>query len=104
MSFTTKNVYKTNLNIINIINNGEKPLFPDLFSQNRKSSFTKQSDYNNFSIDSNKVLYGLDQRTTVMIKNIPNKYTLKLLTDEINMQFSNKYDFIYLPLDFSVDF
>lgn len=35
-----------------------------------------------------------------MIRNIPNKYTLKLILPEINEYFLGKYDFFYLPLDF----
>jgi len=43
-----------------------------------------------------------DGRTTVMIKNIPNKYSLKLLSDEIDEKHANHYDFLYLPFDFDV--
>lgn len=39
-----------------------------------------------------------------MIKNIPNKYTGKLLRDKINKKFVDKYDFFYLPMDFMVNF
>ena len=38
-----------------------------------------------------------------MIKNIPNKYSFKSLLDEINSQFKNKFDVLYLPLDNSND-
>ena len=34
-----------------------------------------------------------------MIRHIPNKYTLKLFSDEINKCFYNKYDVLYLPVD-----
>jgi hypothetical protein len=37
-----------------------------------------------------------------MIKNIPNKYTNKLLGDKINFFFKDKYDFFYLPMDYKV--
>lgn len=37
-----------------------------------------------------------------MIKNIPNKYSLKLLSDEIDEAHANMYDFLYLPFDFDV--
>jgi hypothetical protein len=41
-----------------------------------------------------------DKRTTLMIKNIPNKYTLSTFLDEINVYFKNTYDIFYLPIDY----
>ena len=41
-----------------------------------------------------------DNRTTLMIKNIPNKYTLSTFLDEINVHFKNTYDIFYLPIDY----
>lgn len=32
-----------------------------------------------------------------MIKNIPNKYTVKLLKKELDKNFKDKFDFLYLP-------
>jgi RNA recognition motif 2 len=44
---------------------------------------------------------GQDSRTTLMIRNIPNKYTQKVLMQTIdNAGFYGKYDFFYLPIDF----
>ena len=43
-----------------------------------------------------------DTRTTVMIKNIPNRIQKNDLIDLINDKFYGKYDFIYLPIDFQV--
>jgi len=40
-----------------------------------------------------------DKRTTIMIRHIPNKYTIKLLVNELNLYFKDKYDLIYLPID-----
>ena len=34
-----------------------------------------------------------------MIRNIPNKYTIKELSEEIDRCFANTYDFLYLPCD-----
>ena len=36
-----------------------------------------------------------------MIKNIPNKYTKKMLLKEMEHQFSDSFDFFYLPIDFN---
>lgn len=35
-----------------------------------------------------------------MIRNIPNKYTVQNLLEEINFYFKGKFDLLYLPLDF----
>lgn len=34
-----------------------------------------------------------------MIKNIPNKYTQRMLLEKINKLHANRYDFFYLPID-----
>ena len=41
-----------------------------------------------------------DMRTTLMIKNIPNKYTISSFLEEININFKNTYDIFYLPIDY----
>ncbi|SOV74772.1 RNA-binding protein mei2 homologue, putative [Plasmodium sp. gorilla clade G3] len=38
--------------------------------------------------------------TTVMLRNIPNKYTQNMLMDVMNEHFKGLYDFFYLPIDF----
>ena len=43
-----------------------------------------------------------DPRTTLMIKNIPNKYTICFLAQEIDSHHHNTYDFLYLPYDMKV--
>jgi hypothetical protein len=40
-------------------------------------------------------------RTTLMIRNIPNKYDLTLILMTINANHKGKFDFFYLPIDFS---
>ncbi|KAL9691008.1 hypothetical protein QQ045_011425 [Rhodiola kirilowii] len=53
-----------------------------------------------FQLDLDKIISGEDSRTTLMIKNIPNKYTSKMLLVAIDEQNKGTYDFLYLPIDF----
>lgn len=53
-----------------------------------------------FSLSIDRVISGDDTRTTLMIRNIPNKYTQQMLLQEINQRHHGKYDFFYLPIDF----
>jgi hypothetical protein len=43
---------------------------------------------------------GADIRTTLMIKNIPNKYSQKMLLAAVDENHHGYYDFFYLPIDF----
>ncbi len=51
-------------------------------------------------LDVEKINAGMDKRTTIMIRNIPNKYTQVMLLSEIDVEFRETYDFFYLPIDF----
>lgn len=53
-----------------------------------------------FSLNLQNIMDGKDRKTTVMIRNIPNKYTQKMLLAEIDVELKGKYDFFYLPIDF----
>ncbi|KAL5796843.1 hypothetical protein ACOSQ2_001663 [Xanthoceras sorbifolium] len=53
-----------------------------------------------YQLDLDKIIGGEDTRTTLMIKNIPNKYTSKMLLAAIDENHHNTYDFLYLPIDF----
>ncbi|CAM9600429.1 unnamed protein product [Ectocarpus sp. 4 AP-2014] len=53
-----------------------------------------------FSLDLKKVSKGMDKRTTIMVRNIPNKYTQTMLLQEIDSSYRGAYDFFYLPIDF----
>ncbi|KOM40060.1 hypothetical protein LR48_Vigan04g025800 [Vigna angularis] len=53
-----------------------------------------------FQLDLDKIKSGEDTRTTLMIKNIPNKYTSKMLLAAIDENHRGTYDFLYLPIDF----
>ncbi|CAA6663986.1 unnamed protein product [Spirodela intermedia] len=53
-----------------------------------------------YELDIERIVRGEDPRTTLMIKNIPNKYTSKMLLASIDEHHRGTYDFIYLPIDF----
>lgn len=53
-----------------------------------------------FCLSLDRVASGEDKRTTLMIRNIPNKYTQQMLLAEINARHRGQYDFFYLPIDF----
>ncbi|KAL7143595.1 hypothetical protein ABFS83_08G202400 [Erythranthe nasuta] len=68
----------------------------------RVESGTQQMDNNKkqYQLDLDKIVNGEDSRTTLMIKNIPNKYTSKMLLAAIDETNKGTYDFLYLPIDF----
>ena len=43
---------------------------------------------------------GADERTTLMIRNIPNKYTQKMLLEALEQNHRGRFDLLYLPIDF----
>lgn len=53
-----------------------------------------------FVVSLDNVLSGLDKRTSVMIRNIPNKYTQAMFLEELDSCVKGLYDFFYLPIDF----
>ncbi|KAI7895753.1 RNA recognition motif 2-domain-containing protein [Mucor mucedo] len=53
-----------------------------------------------YELDINRVITKQDTRTTFMIRNIPNKYTQKMVMNLINETHKNTFDFFYLRMDF----
>lgn len=53
-----------------------------------------------FTLDTERLMDGVDMRTTVMVRNIPNKYNQQMLLEEVNVNHEGTYDFFYLPIDF----
>lgn len=65
-----------------------------------RRSATIEDNRGNFVIDFDSI--ETDGRTTVMVKNIPNKYSQETLLQEFSVKFENKFDFFYLPIDKNV--
>ncbi|KAJ6802975.1 protein MEI2-like 4 isoform X2 [Iris pallida] len=73
----------------------------DRVRSRRNDSNANQGDNKKqYELDIECILLGEDLRTTLMIKNIPNKYTSKMLLAAIDEQHKGTYNFIYLPIDF----
>jgi hypothetical protein len=55
--------------------------------------------YNDVIVDIKRVISLEDKRTSIMIKNIPNKFTKDILLPIIDQNFSKAYDIFILPID-----
>ena len=53
-----------------------------------------------YALNLARVRMGDDQRTTLMVRNIPNKYNQKMLLATIEDRHAGKFDLLYLPIDF----
>ena len=81
---------------INIINNN--PFLNQTISERSlPGQYNIDNPYNIINLDN--IIKNIDKRTTLIIRNIPNKYTIPLLLIELNENFKNKFDTIYLPQD-----
>ena len=58
------------------------------------------SDGSNMELDIERIKRAEEFRTTIMIKNIPNKYNQSALLSEFNVRHQGRFDFLYLPIDF----
>lgn len=73
-------------------------------SIDRRSDFQARNEDNGdqLTLDIQAVKRGLDTRTSLMVRNIPNKYTQSMLLSEFEESGHGpgKIDFFYLPIDF----
>ncbi len=100
---------------INNNNNSNQPFFTFqnnmFFTPNNNVQITKNNNFYNRNenqinnkgekqfINLENVSNGKDTRTTVMIRNIPIKYSDKMLLKELE-EFNGKFDCVYMPYDF----
>lgn len=66
------------------------------------SFLEREEDRISNDIDIYRILSGEEKRTTIMIRNIPNKFKQKNLLEMINLKHPGKYDYFYLPMDLKV--
>ena len=102
----------TSLN--SLYNNSINSNFDSQNNYNQSKAKSKKSNNQNKKKNNNKIILDpsknqvnlmnillcQDNRTTLMIKNIPNKYTISSFLEEINIYFKNTYDVFYLPIDY----
>jgi len=68
------------------------------------SSFasTSTDDRIRNEVDIYRILNNEEKRTTIMVRNIPNKFKQMTLLEMINVRHIGKYDYFYLPMDLKV--
>jgi RNA recognition motif 2 len=78
-------------------------------SQSYCSGYRPSTGRRKCKIDPDSTLFDVDVdrikecgKTTLMVRNIPNKYTQDMMIQMINERFRGTYDFFYLPIDFTV--
>ena len=69
-------------------------------SKNKNGNSDSSTSHLSKKIVIDDILIGKEKRTTLMLRNIPNKYSLINLVEEINSSFWGKYDYINLPIDY----
>lgn len=71
----------------------------DVWNNVTKANQIKPTNSKDLEILVHKVEQGFDERTSLMIRNIPNKFDQKSFLTIININFKGLYDFFYLPID-----
>ncbi len=74
----------------------QQKLIEKQFKQKEKS---EKNETLNLIINNFKILNQQDTRTTIMIKNIPNKFTREMLISIIDYKFKGCYDLLIFPQD-----
>ena len=104
----TSNNKRTNTNIKEKKSKNPGPNKKDSHNANHQNNSNNTASSNNNNSNStlskkiviDDIITGKEKRTTLMLRNIPNKYTLNNLVEEINPSFWGKFDYINLPIDY----
>ena len=89
-----------NNNNNNNINNSNYNNSNNNSCNNNKNNKNNKNEKENKKIIIENIIIGQEKRTTLMLRNIPNKYTLNNIVEEIDSSFWGKYDYINLPIDY----
>lgn len=99
------NDHKNKFNKIPLSNEKNKKL--KIFFQNFKNKLKQKIEICFYELKELDTIHSLinsqDSRTKLMIKNIPNKFTITQLVDLFNQDFSGMFDFLYLVIDSKTD-
>lgn len=82
----------------NTINNNLNSINENKIYVSEKNTIFPEKNFDPF-VNIQKILSLEDKRTTMMIKNIPNKFTRELLLSTIDQNFKGTYDLFILPTD-----
>lgn len=96
--------YQSTHNSRKTIENSIKNTFSSGINKNKytgiKQRNTPVEERAKYVINLEKIINEKDQRTTLMIKNIPRNIMQSYLMEIINKKFENLFNFFYLPIDF----
>ena len=102
---TNNNNYKNNSNNNSNNNNYKNGSYKKVEKTTNSNSSNNQNQNNSCNkgeknlLNLDDIISGKDTRTTVMIRNIPIKYTDEILVEELE-EFKGKYDCLYMPFDY----
>ena len=75
------------------------PIFENSQNNEKKEEAEKEDEEMNLDLNINDIISMKDKRSTLMIKNIPNKFNQEYILNIINQNFKGTFDIFVLPTD-----
>ena len=104
--FSASNLKKTNqISFGNFIDQNNKMIQNQILSNSleKLNAIAQKKAQKGTKIIIEDIIERTDLRTTLMLRNVPNKYTKQEIVDEIGQEFWGKYDCLNLPMDYSTN-